>query len=77
MEWKNVRPYDYQENLVRENSRKRKNRKQLCFSDDEVMLIQQNMQKLGIENFSYYMRAVACYNAITPEDVRLHNDELV
>ncbi len=55
------RPYNYDENLIRENSRKRKNRKQLFFSDEELSLIQNNMSKLNIDNFSYYMRAVSCY----------------
>ncbi|MDO5556652.1 MAG: hypothetical protein Q4G05_00180 [Clostridia bacterium] len=66
---KSNRPYSYDENIVRENSRKRKNRKQLCFTDEELELIDENMKKLNIDNFSFYMRAVACYSHITKEKI--------
>ena len=68
-EMSRYRPYNYDENLIRENSRKRKNRKQLCFSDEEIELINANMAKLGISNFSLYMRATACYLATTKEEI--------
>ncbi len=64
------RPYDSRENQIREDSRKRKNRKQLCFTDEELDLISANMQSLGIENFSFYMRAVACYGHISVEEIK-------
>ena len=63
------RPYNYDENLVRENSRKRKNRKQLCFTTEELDLINKNMNDLDITNFSLYMRAVACYGKITKSEI--------
>lgn len=66
----NNRPYNYDENVVRENSRKRKNRKQLCFTNEELELINENMKKLGIDNFSFYMRAVSCYSHITKEEIK-------
>lgn len=70
------RPYTYEENMVRENSRKRKNRKQLCFTSEELDLINQNMSNLGITNFSLYMRAVACYGKITGEEINNLRDVL-
>ncbi len=70
------RPYTYEENMVRENSRKRKNRKQLCFTQEELDLIDRNMKSLGITNFSYYMRAIACYGKITSEEIRELEDVL-
>lgn len=73
---KRYRPYDYQENLIREKSRKRGNRKQLCFTDDELNIIETNMKELGIDNFSYYMRAMACFGNITKEEIEIHSEEL-
>ena len=71
------RLYDYEENLVRENSRKRKNRKQLCFTEEELELINDNMQSLGITNFSLYMRAVSCYGHITKEEIESLKEKLL
>jgi hypothetical protein len=71
------RPYNYEENLVRENSRTRKNRKQLCFNDKELELINDNMNQLGITNFSLYMRAVACYGKISKEEIENLKDILM
>lgn len=70
------RPYDSRENQIREDSRKRKNRKQLCFTQEELDLISQNMESLGIDNFSFYMRAVACYGHISIEEIRERQEEL-
>lgn len=72
----NIRPYDYRENQIRESSRKRKNRKQLCFTDEELELINNNMKKLGISNFSLYMRAISCYGKITKEEIEGLSDKL-
>lgn len=71
------RPYNYDENLIRESSRKRKNRKQLCFSDEELIIIEENMKKLGITNFSYYMRAMACYGHISVDEILEREKELL
>ena len=71
-----VRPYDYEENKIRENSRKRKIRKQLCFTDEEINLINENMKKLDIDNFSLYMRAISCYGSITKEQINSLKDKL-
>lgn len=62
------RPYTYEENMIRENSRTRKNRKQLCFNDEELKMINENMKSLGTDNFSLYIRATACYWATTKEE---------
>lgn len=70
------RPYDSRENQIREDSRKRKNRKQLCFTQEELDLISKNMENLGIDNFSFYMRAIACYGHITPEEIKERLQEL-
>lgn len=70
------RSYDYERNLISENSRKRKNRKQLCFSDEEIELIDDKMKQLGIDNFSLYMRAIACYGTITIEEIEILKDKL-
>lgn len=71
-----VRVYNYEENMVRENSRKRKNRKQLCFTAEELNLIDDNMKNLGISNFSLYMRAVSCYGKITKEEIAALREKL-
>lgn len=72
-----TRSYDYENNLKSEYSRKRKNRKQLCFSDEEIELINDNMGKLGIDNFSLYMRAISCYGKITIEEIEELRDKLI
>lgn len=50
------RPYNYRENLIREESRSRKNRKQLIFTDIEYATIQNRMLDFGTDNFSEYVR---------------------
>jgi hypothetical protein len=70
------RPYNYEENLIRENSRKRKNRKQLCFTDEELELINNNMKQLDITNFSLYMRAISCYGKIKKDEIKALKDKL-
>lgn len=71
------RPYNYEENIVRENSRKRKNRKQLCFNDEELELINKKMKEFEIDNFSLYIRAIACYGVRTKEELDKVKDKLL
>ena len=48
------RPYDYRENQIREESRKRQNRRQLKFSPEEFLLIEKKIYDCGLSNFSEY-----------------------
>lgn len=50
------RPYNYNENLIREESRTRQIRKQLRFSAEEYSLIEQKMLDYGVNSFSEYIR---------------------
>lgn len=51
------RPYDYRENLIREESRTRQNRKQLRFSPEEYSQIEKKIVEYGVESFSEYIRS--------------------
>ena len=71
------RLYNYDENLIRENSRKRPIRKQLCFTKEEIETINFRMEELGISNFSLYMRALSLYGNITREEINNIKDSII
>ena len=71
------RLYNYDENLIRENSRKRPIRKQLCFTKEEIETINLRMEQLGISNFSLYMRALSLYGNITREEINNIKDSII
>lgn len=68
---------NYQQYLERERGRKRKNRKQLCFTEEELELIDKNMKELNITNFSLYIRATACYSSIKKEKLEEIKEKLL
>ncbi len=66
---KRFRPYNYRENLIREESRIRKNRKQLIFSAEHLMLINEKAQEYGFNEFSGYIRFCIENKEITKADL--------
>ena len=66
---KRIRPYDYNENLIREQSRVRKNRKQLIFSDESLEIIEQKIREYGCADFSNYIRFCIYNKEITKSDI--------
>ena len=63
------RPYDYRENLIREASRNRTNEKQLRFTENEYLLIEEKMLEYGAQNFSEYIRDCVYNKNITKNDL--------
>lgn len=67
---KRFRPYDYRENLIREESRVRKNRKQLVFSNEHLELINDKIREYGFEDFSNYIRFCIYNKEISQDDLK-------
>ncbi len=63
------RPYNYRENQIREESRNRKVRKQLIFTDIEYTAIQNRMLEFGIDTFSEYVRNCLYSKEVTKEQL--------
>lgn len=66
---KKTRPYDYRENLIREESRIRKNRKQLIFSNENLSLIKQRVKEYNCADFSNYIRFCIYNKEISKADI--------
>lgn len=69
----NKRQYNYRENLIREASRKRKNRKQLLFAESEYKIIENKFLESGAESFSDYIRDCIYNKKITNKDLDLYS----
>ena len=63
------RPYNYRENLIREESRVRKNRKQLKFSDSQYAMIESKIAESNFDNFSEYIRDCIYNKPISSEQI--------
>lgn len=66
---KRYRPYNYRENLIREESRVRKNRRQLTFSAEHMILINEKAQEYGFVDFSNYIRFCISNKEISKSDL--------
>ena len=63
------RPYDYRENQIREESRTRQKnnysnevktkRKQICFNDEEIEIINDKMRKINCDNFNQFITVIS------------------
>ena len=65
------RPYDYRENLIREESRNRKIRKQLKFTNEDLDNIQKKIKQYEFEDFSNYIRYCITDKIVTKEDIQV------
>ena len=63
------RPYNYRENLIREESRSRKNRRQLLFTVDDYNMIEEKIKESNFDSFSEYIRDCICNKQITSEQL--------
>lgn len=68
------RPYNYNENLIREESRTRKNRKQLRFTPEEYSAIEKKLVDYGIESFSEYIRGCIYDKDINKEQLNNYSN---
>lgn len=66
------RPYNYNENLIRENSRKRKIRKQLTFTSNDLKQIEEKILEYQFADFSNYIRYCIINKEISNEDINIH-----
>lgn len=69
------RPYDYRENQIREESRKRQNRRQLKFSPEEFSLIEKKIFDCGLRNFSEYIRKCIYDKEIKQEQLNNYSNQ--
>jgi len=63
------RPYDYRENQIRDESRTRKNKKQLLFTEKEYMLVEDKMLEYGAESFREYISDCIYNKNVTIENL--------
>lgn len=70
------RPYDYRENLIREQSRKRKNRKQLWFSIENLNEIENKIRENNFADFSNYIRYCVTDKIISKDDIQVCLEKL-
>lgn len=66
---KRTRPYDYRENLIREESRARKNRRQLIFSNENLALVERRIKEYNCADFSNYIRFCIYNKKISKADI--------